>query len=375
MKIRASHIIAVLLAAAAVGWMASGMTAAEQTPADTSEVSDSTSSPEAKSAVEQSAIIVPVRVRESFAQAREIRVQVFGQTEANRSVDVRAETDGLVKSLDLVKGDLVEDGALILSLELGDRSARRDRAKAEVEFRTVSYQAAKKLEAKQFQSKIKLAEEASALAQAKAALREIDVEIADTRIRVPFAGVVNDLPVEVGDYVQEGDVIATVVELDPVVIAAEVTENWVAGVQVGEPALIELATGVVLHGQIRFVSRVASAETRTFRVEIESENTGNRFGEGVTSEVTIPVGETRAHKITPALLTLDDDGRLGLKAVDADNRVEFHTIKIVEDSTEGMWVSGPPDRLTIITVGQEFVAVGGIVEPIDESTIIGDVKG
>jgi len=376
MKIKASHVVAVILAAAAVGWMASGMTAAEQGTEMSGAGTNATAQSTTKEATaDRAPIAIPVRVRQSVAQTRNIQVRVFGQTEANRVVDVRSETYGLVRSLDVKKGAVAEEGAQILSLELGDRAARRDRAKAEVDYRTISYEAAKKLEAKQFQSKIKLAEEASALAQAKASLREMAVEIADTRIAVPFAGIVNALPVEIGDYVQEGDIVATVIELDPIVIAAEVTENWVSSVTVGDQAQIELATGIKLQGRVRFVSRVASPTTRTFRVEIETPNPNNAFAEGVTAGVTIPVGETQAHLITPALLTLDDDGRLGLKAVGPDNRVEFHTIKIVEDSTDGMWVSGLPSSLTLITVGQEFVAIGGLVKPVDESLISGDVKG
>lgn len=366
MKIKSSYVIAVVFAAGVIGWMASGMLEGTPTaPATAATDAEADAGP----AAAQTTDPIAVRVRTSTAQDREIRIRVFGQTEANRSVDVRAEAEGRVAAIDIAEGDTVADGARIAVIDLDDRGARRDRAKAEVDFRTIAYDAAKKLEARQFQSKINLAEAESQLAQAKASLREIELEIADTRITAPFAGVVNTLAVEVGDYLRDGDVVATVVDFDPIIIAVEVTETWVAGVLVGDPARIELADGRTITGSVRYVSRVASPTTRTFRVEIASPNPDTALAEGVTADVDIPVGETRAHRISPALLTLDDDGRLGLKAVNAAGEVTFHAVKIVEDSTEGMWVTGLPERVTLITVGQEFVAVGEAVVPVDEASL------
>jgi multidrug efflux system membrane fusion protein len=365
MKINASFAIATLFAVAVVGWMASGMIQGDSTPPATA----ATDTAAAPASTPQPDKPVAVRVRRSQAEMREIRVRLFGQTEANRTVEVRAETAGRIDALDVAEGDAVADKAVIAEIDMDDRLARRDRARAEVAFRQIAYDAAKKLEARQFQTRINLAEAESQLAQAKAALREIELEIADTRVLAPFAGVVNDLAVELGDYVKDGDIVATVVDFDPVIVSVEVTETWVSGVQKGDVARIELATGRSLSGKVRFISRVASPTTRTFRVEIEVPNPDSSLAEGVTAEVDIPVGRVSAHRISPALLTLDDDGRLGLKAVAEGGRVIFHPIDIVEDSTAGMWVSGLPERATLITVGQEFVAVGGRVEAVDETTL------
>ncbi|MHC8509907.1 MAG: efflux RND transporter periplasmic adaptor subunit [Rhodospirillales bacterium] len=356
MKLKSSVIIASVLALVVAAWMLSGLIGGKPEAA----VSD----PAAASSSEEAA--PTVRVKTYTADRRELKVKVFGQTEVNRKVLLRAETKGRVTALNADKGAVVKAGGRIVTLDVADRSARRDRAKAETEHRRIAYDAAKKLASKQFQSQIKLAESAAALARATADLRIIEEEISDTRINAPFAGVVNDVSVEIGDYLKDGDEVAVVVELDPIVIVAEVTETWISGVHVGAVSTVELAGGRTLIGGVRFVSRVATEETRTFHVEVEAPNPGGLLGEGITAQVTIPAGNVRAHFISPALLTLDDLGRLGLKAVSRENRVLFYPINIVEDSTEGMWVAGLPETVTLITVGQEFVRIGGLVTPSED---------
>lgn len=355
-KVRSSVIIAAVLALVVTLWMLSGLfSGGPEAGVSENTALSSSAEPDAAPAV---------RVKTFIAEPRDIKVNVFGQTEVNRKVELRAETSGRVTALNADKGSEVEAGGRIVTLDVADRGARRERAKAETEHRQIAYDAAKKLASKQFQSQIKLAESAAALARAKADLSIIEKEISNTRINAPFAGIVNDVLVEIGDYLKDGDAVAVLVELNPIVVVAEVAETWIGGMRVGAPVQIRLPDGRILTGGVRFISRVATAETRTFRVEVEALNPDGLLGEGVTAQVTVPAGTVPAHLISPALLTLDDEGRLGLKAVTSSNRVAFYPVKIVEDSTEGMWISGLPEKVTLITVGQEFVRINSLVTPV-----------
>ena len=44
---------------------------------------------------------------------------------------------------------------------------------------------------------------------------------------------------------------------------------------------------------------------------------------------------------------------------------KFHKIKIVGEDKSGLWVTGLPEEVSIITVGQEYVAPGQLIEPIN----------
>ena len=90
---------------------------------------------------------------------------------------------------------------------------------------------------------------------------------------------------------------------------------------------------------------------------------------GVSAEIRIPIGEITAHFLSPAILSLDTDGTLGIKTVDADNTVVFAKVKIERAQTDGIWVSGLPDTANIITIGQGYVTNGDKVNPQSQTEL------
>ena len=78
-------------------------------------------------------------------------------------------------------------------------------------------------------------------------------------------------------------------------------------------------------------------------------------------------GKVKAHYLSPAVLTLSDRGVIGVKTVNAANKVEFFPVRIIADTPDGIWLTGLPETTTLITVGQEFVLTGQSVEPVYES--------
>ena len=79
---------------------------------------------------------------------------------------------------------------------------------------------------------------------------------------------------------------------------------------------------------------------------------------GISARVEIPVEIVQAHRVSPALVSLDDRGRLGVKIVDEDDRMAFYPIDPMRADVEGLWVTGLPERARVITVGQGFVNAG-----------------
>ena len=120
---------------------------------------------------------------------------------------------------------------------------------------------------------------------------------------------------------------------------------------------MNLITGEIVKGDLTFVSKSASDSTRTFKVESQVRNTDGLIRDGITSEMTIKTKKILAHQVSPSILLLNDDGKLGLRSV-KDNIVMFHEINILEDSESGVWVSGLPNNVELIIQGQGFVEDG-----------------
>ena len=143
------------------------------------------------------------------------------------------------------------------------------------------------------------------------------------------------------------------------------TERSVARLRAGLPAVARSLGGDEVPGTLRYIAPSADPATRTYRIEVEAANPGYRIREGITADIAIETDTRMAHFITPALLSLADDGTIGLKTVDGENRVRFRPVDIIEDTPDGIWLGGLPREIQVITVGQEFVVAGQEVRPVD----------
>jgi len=185
----------------------------------------------------------------------------------------------------------------------------------------------------------------------------------NTIIRAPFAGRLNDMTLDVGEFVNPGDMVAEVLDNDPLAIVVQVPQQALARLVKGQPANVSFITGQDRAGTVGFIGNNADSQTRTFRVELMVDNPDSEMPAGLSARVAIPTGQARGHFISPAILSLGTDGSLGIKMVDAENRVTFSQIEIVRAQTDGIWVTGLPEEANVITVGQGFVNEGDIVDP------------
>lgn len=346
-----SWITTSIIVAAALLWMVSGQFITDTEPV---------TGPESAAGK----VIPKVRVRISNAESMANRLNLQGQTAADRTVTVRAETHGVVEEVLVERGARVAAGDLLVRLAMADRRARLAQARALLEQRRTEYQAAQRLKQGGFQAETALAQAKAEVAAAEAAMKEAELEVARVTLRAPIAGIVNQRPAEVGDFIDRGDPVATLVDLDPLTIVGQVSERYMDQIAPGVQAEVRLLDGRVVTGTVSYVGAVASETTRTFPVEVDIPNPDGRLIEGVTAELALPIRQVRAHRVPPSVLTLSDTGALGVKAVDDNDKVMFHEVKVLGDSPEGIWLGGLPDEIRLITVGQEYVLDGQQVVPV-----------
>ncbi|WP_135076988.1 efflux RND transporter periplasmic adaptor subunit [Terasakiella sp. SH-1] len=304
-----------------------------------------------------------VHVLVSSQQAIDHRdiVKIYGQTQANRTIEIKAQTAGEVKELLIEKGTFVKKGDVIARLKVDDRNRRLQSAQSAVRFRQLEFEASRKLSQKSFRSQTKLAEAESLLNAAKAELRNAQLDLAHIEIKAPFPGKLDDHMIEVGDYLSTGQSVATLVDLSPIVIAADIPENHITKIADGQAATAILNNGRSIEGIIRYVASTSNSTARTYKVEMEADNPNHEITAGLTAKLHLQVGTQSAYLLSPSILTLSDQGVIGVKTVNATDQVEFHPVNLIEDTVKGIWVSGLPARARIIIRGQEYVKTGQLV--------------
>lgn len=304
---------------------------------------------------------------EQLSGQLEQRVLSFsGSTSANRSVEIRTEVAGKVVAILKQKGQRVKQGEVILELDKRSWPERVEQAKANLEQRQIETNSTEKLAEKGLANDAQLAQARTALANAKADYTQAKIQLDGTTIRAPFDGILDQRFVEVGDFIRDNTPVAKVIDIKPWLVKARVPEKEISNIHLGAQASAKVGSGEEVHGRITFIAAEADARTRTFAVEMEVDNS-HFLGSGLTATLQIPLDPMHAFQLSPALLVLSDDGRLGLKGVDSENRVIFLPIEILKADDKGIWVYGPEAGTTVITVGQGFVEYGQQVEPVIKS--------
>ena len=316
-----------------------------------------------KPAAEQSAVIPTVVVEARDAQEHQNAFSLFGRTEANREVEVKAETAGLVISTPVTEGRRIKRGTTLCRQDVDARQANLDQALATLEARKLDYRSSKTLVEKGYRSSVQLMSLQAAVDGASAAVKQAQIELDNVNMRAPFSGVFDNQLAEVGDYLLPGQACGKLIEMNPLIVTVELTETQVGEIKIGQAADVKLVTGETVTGKIRFIQANANAATRTFRTEVEVPNADYALKGGVTATVKVKAGIVKAQHVPSKILTLDSDGALGVRYVDYENRVGFAVVNQIDEDSDGIWVTGLPDSTRIIVQGQDYVSVGTEVEP------------
>ncbi|WP_036859513.1 efflux RND transporter periplasmic adaptor subunit [Porticoccus hydrocarbonoclasticus] len=308
-----------------------------------------------------------VQVTTLNAQRYEPDLLLQGQIEPWSAVNVSARVAGTVETIEVDLGDSVKAGEVLLTLSEDGRKAEIERWQARTRKLDADLAAARKLRSRNLASQSEILGIESELATARAELKNAQLEVSHLRPTAPFDGVINSKNVEAGSLVQVGSPLYELVRIDRLKAKGQIPQQSVALVAPGQKVRIRPLDGDALDGVVTFVASAANPETRSFAVEIAVENPQEKRIAGGSANLRVALADVQAIFISPAYLSLGDDGRPGVKYVDEQNQVIFRTVKLLSVSTEGAWVTGLPDEVRLITRGAGFVSEGEDVEPVDVS--------
>ena len=302
--------------------------------------------------------LLNVKAKEFSSELRLSSVVIQGRTESNRSVLIASETNGIVENIFVDKGDQVIKGQIICKLSIDSRMAKLDEAEALMRQKKLEWEASKVLVEKGYRSQTKAAGSKAAFDASKALVVQMEKELDNINIRAPFDGFFNDNISEVGDFLSIGMPCGQVIDYNPILVTGQISEQEIRKVKTGVKSQAILSTGERVSGLVSYISKTADKKTRTFRVEVRIENPDFKIKDGITTELFIPTQKVIAHLIPPSSLTLDSEGRIGIRHINKDNNVLFSSVEIIGDEGQLVWVTGLSEKVIIITVGQEFVVEG-----------------
>lgn len=299
-----------------------------------------------------------VRIQPLTQQPYQRIVTLMGRTQADTLATVAAEVDGTIESLTADNGDTVAAGAPLAQINLGSRPARLAEAKARQKEAELLLNAGRKLNKEGFQADTQLATRQAELAAAKAALAQMEKEIADSTVKSPIAGRVENRHVNVGDFVSVGTPLFEVITLDKVKLIGYVAQTQRNLLTIGQDAMGLTVDGQSVHGTVTFVADNTSGRAKTYLVEVTVDaEQAPLLKSGMTVEIRIPTTVRTAHFVPHAALVLNDTGDLGVMAAE-EGKARFYKITPLSDAEDGIWVNGLPDKVDLIVTGQATLVDG-----------------
>ncbi|WP_019614662.1 efflux RND transporter periplasmic adaptor subunit [Psychromonas ossibalaenae] len=326
------------------------------------------SSPKAVTLQEESAsvkeqILPKVQTTRFIPEKMTKSLTLYGKSEANSRAVIRAEVAGKIAAVTTKKGLRVKTHQALLNIEKNELPFRLAQAQALLDERLLNYKAVKSLNDKGLQGRARLAEMNSLLLAARTDVEQLQLKLARTNITAPFSGILQEQFAEQGDYVQIGDPVFSLENIDPIVIRGDATEHYVSQLTLGQSISATLLSGEVISGKITYIASMADSQSSTFRIEAEFANPELKIFSGISAKLSIPLYPVEAIYISPSALAMDNQGNLGVKLVE-QGRVVFKAIKLVEADNNGAWLSGFTGEVDIITLGQGFVKPGDSVQAV-----------
>lgn len=289
--------------------------------------------------------------------------------EPNKIVTVSAEVEARIERIPLIEGSTVHAGDLLIQLNKDLLQPAFEMAQAQVERDQIEYERMASLVKDDATPKRDLDDATTRLAVSRSTLEQARARLERTSILAPADGVLNDLPVEEGEYIQVGNPVAQVVDNDTVKVAVEVPERDIAFFSVGQAAQVLAdvkGSEKLMDGIITFISELADERTRSTRMEITIANKEGllRSGQIVRARLTRRILKDAILIPLLAVIPMEDSKAVYVVNSEQAQRHEVELGIIKGDRIQVTQGLEPGEQLII--AGHRFVAPGQKVNVVPE---------
>lgn len=369
---------------------------------------------------EKGDVYTPVEIATVELGSLESTVTLSGRLSANEQVSIIPKASGIVESVNVRLGDMVEVGDILFTIEQNDYSRNVEQAQNSIQLAQKSVDqaanglksakinfelnkekienarinlertrilyeegavsksqleqaelSASQLSLDALQGQVKQAEIAyqqslSQLEQARVGYDQAQSGLDNTVVKSPIKGTVSALNVVQGQIAAASQVAATVVEMDRVYLQVNVVENIVTKLQEGQKAQVRVSalSEEFIDSTVEYVSPTADPRSQLYTVRVYLDNADKAIKPGMSGEVKLVLDSVDKAIIVKADAVLDEDGESFVFVVQ-DGKAIKRTVEVGLDTGDHVEVkSGLTAGEKLIIEGQYYVADGGEVKVV-----------
>jgi membrane fusion protein (multidrug efflux system) len=282
-------------------------------------------------------------------------VSLVGSVAPNEVVELKAETDGIVREIAFDEGQQVEKGALLVALDDTRAAAQLAQAEANLQLARTSFDRVKQLFADKLISQQEYDQAGSNFAANEAAVNVMRRQLKDSKVVAPFRGLTSARQISPGQVITKSTLLTSLVDLSTVKVEVGVPERYLSQIKVGQAVEFKVAAFPKdsFKGEVYFISPQLHEGTRTALVKARIPNADAKLKGGMFAslELTLQLRETALVIPEPAIV---NNGDLTMVfALTATNTAMMKPVKI------GLRLAGKAEVLSGLTAG-ELVVVEGV---------------
>lgn len=238
-------------------------------------ISGCTAANEPKPLTSEEKALTQVRVAEVNGYDFGDPKQLLGEVTAKQKMDVMARVNGEVKTLYVKRGDQVKKGQKILTFDNERLEIQKQKQEQELKYLQTQYALAIREETGVEQITMQME-------QAALALKEMKLDQKNQTVIAPIDGIITQLSTLEGSAVAVGTPVATIQQLDPVVIVVKLSEYDLGLVKLNQKLEFNPVQGSgTFQGKVTYISPVMDMETKAFHAEVEVKNTQGQLKAGM----------------------------------------------------------------------------------------------
>jgi membrane fusion protein (multidrug efflux system) len=297
---------------------------------------------------------VPVNVFRVARGTFQDTLSAMGTVKGGSEIELRFQIAGMVKSFDFREGDKVRKGEVIAHLDQGDALLKLKQAQIELEEYEKLYSIGAIVKSK--------------LEQARLAARLASSEFEKTYLRAARDGIIGDKNVEVGEFITPNVKVATLVNLENVVVELGIIEKEIDRVFLGQKVTVNVDTypGIDFTGRVSNISPLIAGKSKTLTVKANLDNPGGLLLPGMFARIKISVFEKENALLIPSDSLDRSTGEFRVFVVGENNVAYAQPVEVAYLSSDYAQIAGGLEEDELVVVEKpEALADGKRVRIIE----------
>jgi RND family efflux transporter MFP subunit len=235
--------------------------------------------------------------------------EVYGELNTDQNAQIVAEMGGLVTTIHVQEGQQVQKGQILVSLDTRALREQEQELQTRLELAETTFRKQEKLWKDKIGSEMQFLQAKNNRDALQNSLESLRAQIAKGNISAPFNGIVDEVFPKIGEVAMPGLPVARVVNLGNLYITADLSENYIGKVRVGDKVKVSFpATGKSGYAAITRTGDYVNPNNRTFKIKASVANEDGLLKPNMVARMEVQDFLADSAIIIPQTLIMEGSG-------------------------------------------------------------------